>query len=97
MKHIIIALFILVISSCSTAGEIFIEISSSLQPDQSVTKPESKEVPADKINRTKIENVQESSWDEEKIDTVTETNYLNQLEKDIIIELNKVRTNPSKY
>jgi len=97
MKHIIIVLLILVIVSCSTLGEILIEISSSLQPTQSVTKSEAEEITADKTNRTKIEIVQVNFWDKEKIDTVTKSNYLNQLEKNIIIELNKVRTNPSKY
>lgn len=65
-QNFIIAVFIIVISSCSTVGEIFIEISSSLQPNQSVTKPESKEITADKINRTKIEIVQVNFWIKKK-------------------------------
>lgn len=39
----------------------------------------------------------ETSWDLKKIDTTTKADYLNKLEKDIIIELNKVRTNPQLY
>ena len=38
-----------------------------------------------------------SHWDIESLDTARKASYLNDVEKDIVLELNKVRTNPSAY
>jgi hypothetical protein len=36
-------------------------------------------------------------WDIDALDTARQVNYLTRVEKDVILELNKVRTNPAKY
>ncbi|MDR2418052.1 MAG: CAP domain-containing protein [Treponema sp.] len=36
-------------------------------------------------------------WDIDALDTARNVNYLTQTEKDVILELNKVRSNPAKY
>ena len=40
---------------------------------------------------------QEKKWDLSKLDTGRKASYLSELEKDVILELNKVRTNPKEY
>jgi len=41
--------------------------------------------------------VQSTDWDIKTLDTARKATYLSDIEKDIILELNKVRTNPKKY
>jgi uncharacterized protein YkwD len=38
-----------------------------------------------------------ANWDIEKLDTARDAEYLLPVEKDVILEMNKVRTNPKKY
>ncbi len=40
---------------------------------------------------------QSVSWDESKLHTAKNETYLSQIEKDVIYELNKVRTDPARY
>ena len=44
--------------------------------------------------KTTINN---SHWDIESLDTARNVSYLSEVEKDIVLELNKVRVNPSAY
>jgi hypothetical protein len=39
----------------------------------------------------------DSGWDIPLLDTASEVNYLSSLEKEIILEINKLRSNPAKY
>lgn len=39
----------------------------------------------------------DANWDMAALDTARDTDYLSGVEKDVILEMNKVRTNPSKY
>ena len=41
--------------------------------------------------------VRESGWNLPKLDTARNAAYLNELEKQVILELNKVRSDPSRY
>ena len=38
-----------------------------------------------------------ANWDIETLDTARDADYLSAIEKDVILEMNKVRTNPKKY
>jgi len=38
-----------------------------------------------------------ASWDIEALDTAKDVDYLTGVEKDVVLEMNKVRTNPRKY
>ncbi|MDR0403601.1 MAG: CAP domain-containing protein [Treponema sp.] len=38
-----------------------------------------------------------ANWDIEKLDTARDADYLKGIEKDVILEMNKVRTDPKKY
>jgi len=38
-----------------------------------------------------------SNWDIPALDTAADVNYLSAIEKDVILEMNKVRVNPKKY
>ena len=40
---------------------------------------------------------QKMNWDNNTLNTAAKANYLSQLEKDIILEINKLRSNPEKY
>ena len=42
-------------------------------------------------------NTPQTVWDEEKLKTTTNVNYLSEFEKEVIFELNKARSNPSKF
>lgn len=42
-------------------------------------------------------NLQDSKWDLKLLDTGRDVSYLSDLEKDVILELNKVRNNPRRY
>lgn len=51
---------------------------------------------------TKEQNQEEQTidndgWDLSKVDTARNVNYLTEIEKDVILETNKARTNPAKY
>lgn len=52
-----------------------------------------------KINFVQLANqiTQKDPYKNSKIDTARKVKYLNNLEKDVILELNKVRTNPTLY
>jgi hypothetical protein len=43
------------------------------------------------------EKIKSSVWDVSLLNTALEANYLSTLEKEIILEINKLRTNPEKY
>lgn len=41
--------------------------------------------------------IQDDGWDIKKLDTARDVNYLTDIEKDVILEMNKVRSDPVKY
>jgi len=53
---------------------------------------------SDKIKENNYEkNKDADNWDITELDTAKETSYLSYTEKNVILELNKVRTNPGQY
>jgi len=52
---------------------------------------------SDKSNTEKIKSRKLQVWDLEVINTGRDANYLNDLEKNVLLEMNKVRSNPQKY
>jgi hypothetical protein len=44
-----------------------------------------------------IANPAGNNWDDSKLNTAAQSNYLLQLEKEIIFEINKLRSNPARY
>lgn len=52
---------------------------------------------SDESNTEKIKGRKLQVWDLEVINTGRDANYLNDLEKNVLLEMNKVRSNPQKY
>src|SRR6056297_407975 len=69
------------------------DISSSLEVDNraepTASEPQKEATP--------IEIEKKSPWAETTVNTVEDATYLSTIEKQIVIELNKVRTKPKKY
>ena len=47
--------------------------------------------------QNKAESTDDAIWDIAALDTARNVNYLTTLEKDVVLEMNKVRANPKKY
>ncbi len=91
MRKSIILIIIILLASCSTVEKIVDDISASFKTEneQTASKPQKEATPI------KIEK--ETPWDESTINTIENASYLSEIEKQIVIELNKVRTKPQKY
>jgi uncharacterized protein YkwD len=49
------------------------------------------------LNQTRASDPTDSNWDIAALDTAKDVSYLSRLEKSVILELNKVRSDPRKY
>lgn len=98
MKKIIFAFVALAMlfTSCETLSNLFggnffnsnSESESGSQKVTPISKSASKQNPA--IRDT-------ANWDIESLDTARNVDYLSEIEKDVILEMNKARSDPKKY
>jgi len=108
MLFLIIISFLFI--SCETLIEKLGNFSLSLQSDisnnsQSETPDtfaSQNRIPIISNQRTKIDpgrraTQDTSNWDIATLDTAANADYLTDIEKDVILEMNKVRTDPKKY
>jgi uncharacterized protein YkwD len=77
--------------------EIFDNITETIERDRLATaQPELPTVPG--ITDTIERAVQDAAnWDIARLDTARDVDYLSPIEKDVILEMNKVRTDPRRY
>ena len=103
MKKILIVFFTCsFLFSCGTFGVIFADNSVSAQTDSSGTPNTAGGAAAAQANQSpgdqgKRADPDASNWDIALLDTAADADYLTGIEKDIILEMNKVRTDPAKY
>jgi uncharacterized protein YkwD len=71
-------------TSCSTGGQV-----TGISDRTSAT--------AKGANWNRKTTINDSHWDIDELDTARNVSYLSTLEKDIVLELNKARTNPAAY
>jgi len=75
-----------VLLSCQTLEELISGLDA--KTNEHATKSEEKQITDDQ---------DANNWDLEQLDTARAVNYLSAKEKNVVLELNKVRTNPKKY
>jgi uncharacterized protein YkwD len=101
----IISVFCILFSSCETLGINLGELFSSSESNSSNNSQTG--TPLNSNQRQQTGTSQSSAnrrldpdaanWDIPTLDTAANADYLTAIEKDVILEMNKVRTNPKKY
>jgi uncharacterized protein YkwD len=95
------ALICFFVLSCETLGINLSEIFSPTQSNSTNSSRESAGTPIStnqssrNINRRADPDA--ANWDVANLDTAADVDYLTAIEKDVVLEMNKVRTNPKKY
>ena len=64
---------------------------------ESLKKDSKKEDKSAKTSKYKREPVDETVWDLSVLDTARDVDYMDEIEKDIVLEMNMARSNPKKY
>lgn len=81
-----------------SAGSIKDKFGSFKESLKKDSKKEDKSSKSAKTNsKYKRESVDETIWDLSVLDTAREADYMDEIEKDIILEMNMARSNPKKY
>ena len=88
--------FLFIFTSCETLDNLGDSISNLFSGDKETEKTEE---PGTKITtpKTKRETVDTSIWALAVLDTARDADYMDDIEKDVILEMNMARTNPAKY
>ena len=88
--------FLFIFTSCETLDNLGDSISNLFSGDK---ESEKSEEPGTKIAapKTKRETVDTSIWNLAVLDTARDADYMDDIEKDVILEMNMARSNPSKY
>ena len=104
MKIKTIGLIIIIcfaIVSCETFGINLENILSSSQPNSSSNTSQNRTTAAPgqpaRNDPNRRADPDAANWDIPTLDTAANADYLTGIEKDVILEMNKVRTNPKKY
>ena len=86
MRIIRLSFIILLLSSCETFKPFFDQVAHSITDF------------SDNVKRNSYERAKDSeNWDIVSLDTALNEEYLSYVERNVILELNKVRSNPKKY
>lgn len=81
-----------------SAGSIKDKFGSFKESLKKDTKKEDKSAKSSKANsKYKRESVDETVWDLSVLDKARDADYMDEIEKDIILEMNMARSNPKKY
>ena len=96
-KFLSIGFICFICISCETLGINLGELFSPSQSNSSGNSrtPLSSNQPSSNTNRRTDPDA--ANWDIATLDTAADVDYLTAIEKDVILEMNKVRTNPKKY
>ena len=97
-KFIIVSVFCLIVLSCESIQEILTSIENSLSEsiDSNSIRTTSPFSQA-RNDPNRRGDPDAANWDIAVLDTAADVDYLTGIEKDVILEMNKVRTNPRKY
>jgi hypothetical protein len=102
-KTVVIFILVLSLSSCATLLEEFAAVIDPPRENTSAERPKSTVIIVDKRETvaantsTQRANADAANWDIAKLDTARDAAYLSAIEKDVILEMNKVRSDPKKY
>lgn len=97
MKKLFIVLFsaLLLFTSCETLDNIGQSITDLFSGDKDTQDTSgSTKISAPKYKR---ENIDTTIWDLSVLDTARDVDYMDDIEKDVVLEMNMARTNPKKY
>lgn len=88
--------FLFIFTSCETLDNLGDSISNLFSDDKETEKKEEQgtKISAPKYKR---ENIDTTIWDLSVLDTARDADYMDDIEKDVILEMNMARTNPVKY
>lgn len=97
-KAVFVGIICFAFLSCETLGINFGEIFSSSQSTSS-NGSNGTSINSNQSSRTtnKRGDPDAANWDITVLDTAADVDYLSPVEKDVILEMNKVRTDPKKY
>jgi uncharacterized protein YkwD len=85
------------IVSCETLGINLGEIFTPAQSEPSNSSQSGTSLSSSRNNPNRRIDPDAANWDIAALDTAANEDYLTGIEKDVILEMNKVRTNPKKY
>ncbi len=101
------ALFIsslILFSGCETLNELTSSIKSTLsgkQDNQNDKGTSLKNIPkssgSGSSSASSLSSIDTSKWDVKTLDTARNVDYLSDIEKDVVLEMNMARTNPAMY
>jgi uncharacterized protein YkwD len=86
--------------SCETLGIDLAGLFLPSQTNSSGTSSSSQgtsSTSAGSVNTTRRASPDTANWDIEALDTAKDAGYLSAIEKDVVLEMNMVRSNPKKY
>lgn len=92
----------LLFTSCETLGNLKSELFKTDSPKTS-SEPSKIDTPAEKKSEgTKIEqqtkdNIDTTVWNLSVLDTARNVDYMSEIEKNVVLEMNMARSNPKKY
>ena len=89
---------LILFSSCETLDNLTESINELFSGDKK-TEDSSYEQKGTKISTPKYkrENIDTTIWDLSVLDTARDVEYMDDIEKDVVLEMNMARTNPKKY
>ncbi len=100
-KMLLRCAFVLVVLSAITvpvfAGKKFDSLKDAIKKERNAKKTSGKEDKSGKASKYKRENVDTKIWDLSILDTARDVDYMDEIEKDIVLEMNMARSNPAKY
>jgi uncharacterized protein YkwD len=100
-ESVYIGFICFILLSCETLGINLDEIFSPVQSNSTNTSPENTGTPINSNqpsrNTNRRADPDAANWDITALDTAADVDYLTAIEKDVVLETNKVRTDPKKY
>jgi uncharacterized protein YkwD len=96
---VLITFFICVLTgSCESLKTTFESMGNSISEAASnITSGAGSALASSRSDPNKRTDPDAENWDIDKLDTARDVDYLTGVEKDVVLEMNKVRTNPKKY
>ena len=95
---------IILFSGCETLNELTSSIKSTLSGKQDTQSEKgtslkniSKSSGSGSSSASSLSTIDTSKWDVKALDTARNVDYLSDIEKDVVLEMNMARTNPSLY
>ncbi|GMO38143.1 MAG: hypothetical protein Ta2F_14260 [Termitinemataceae bacterium] len=94
---LLLTVFCLIFSSCETLKSMLDSLGDTTSGTTSSNSSSGTRLSAPKADPNKRSDPDAANWDIAKLDAAANVDYLTAIEKDVVLEMNKVRTNPKKY